>query len=71
MSSSFICTISGENAEQPVVSPRSGEVFEKRLIIKYIEENGSDPFTKEKLEVSEVGNFYSRFCLNPGIKACL
>mgnify|MGYP003729657451 CR=1 FL=1 len=39
----FVCGISGETPEEPVVSPISGAVFEKRLIHKWIQENGSDP----------------------------
>ena len=39
----FVCGISGETPEHPVVSPVSGAVFEKRLIEKWIQENGSDP----------------------------
>lgn len=37
------CTISGQPTDNPVVSPKSGAVFDKNLIIKYIEEFGKDP----------------------------
>lgn len=52
--SNFICAISGTNPDVPVASAVSGEIFEKRLIIKYIEENGTDPVTGQKLDISDV-----------------
>ncbi|RXW18917.1 hypothetical protein EST38_g6935 [Candolleomyces aberdarensis] len=51
---SFFCAISGEPPQEPVVSVKSGNVYEKRLIIKYIHENGTDPTTGEKLEESDL-----------------
>lgn len=37
--------------EQPVISPVSGHIYERRLIEKYIKENGSDPMNGEKLGI--------------------
>ncbi|KAJ7596745.1 WD40-repeat-containing domain protein [Mycena floridula] len=50
----FFCAISGEPPQEPVVSTKSGKVYEKRLIVKYINDNGTDPTTGEKLEESDL-----------------
>ncbi|KAI7853041.1 WD40-repeat-containing domain protein [Circinella umbellata] len=50
----MFCAISGEAPEQPVVSVKSGNLFEKRLIEKYIADNGKDPVTGEELTVEEL-----------------
>ncbi|KAI0336175.1 nuclear matrix protein NMP200 [Cubamyces sp. BRFM 1775] len=51
---SFFCSISGEPPQDPVVSSKSGHVYERRLILKYINENGTDPITGDKLEESDL-----------------
>jgi pre-mRNA-processing factor 19 len=56
--SNFICAISGVVAEDPVASPVSGEIFERRLITKFIDDNGTDPINGEKLKASEVCSFF-------------
>ncbi|EJD52948.1 nuclear matrix protein NMP200 [Auricularia subglabra TFB-10046 SS5] len=50
----FFCAISGEPPQDPVVSAKSGHVYERRLITKYIADNGTDPVTGEKLEESDL-----------------
>ena len=47
----FYCTlaVSNEVPEEPVLSPVSNHVFEKRLIVKFIQQNGSDPINGEPL----------------------
>jgi len=50
----FFCAISGEPPQVPVVSSKSGQVYERRLILKYITDNGTDPITGEKLEESDL-----------------
>ncbi|KAK8058608.1 cell cycle control protein [Apiospora phragmitis] len=50
----MLCAISGEPAEEPVISKISGNVFEKRLIEKWIEENGKDPITGTDLTLDDL-----------------
>lgn len=50
----FFCAISGEPPQDPVISTKSGHVYERRLVQKYITENGTDPVTGEKLEESDL-----------------
>jgi len=51
---SIVCALSNEVPETPVVSPVSGAVFERRLIEKYIKENGSDPINGEELREDQL-----------------
>jgi pre-mRNA-processing factor 19 len=50
----FFCAISGEPPQDPVISTKSGHVYDRRLVQKYITENGTDPVTGEKLEESDL-----------------
>ena len=40
--------------EEPVLSPVSNNVFERRLVVKFIEENGTDPMNGEPLGVEQL-----------------
>lgn len=46
--------VSGEVPQEPVVSRKSGALFEKRLISKYIQEEGKCPVTGEDLEEDDL-----------------
>ena len=48
------CAISGEPPQDPVFSSKSGHVYERRLILKYITDNGTDPITGEKSDESDL-----------------
>lgn len=49
------CSLSNEIPEEPVISPHSGAIFEKRLILKYLQENGSiDPICGKELLPEEL-----------------
>ncbi|KAI8140448.1 WD40-repeat-containing domain protein [Fennellomyces sp. T-0311] len=50
----MFCAISGEAPEHPVVSVKSGTLFEKRLIEKYIADHGKDPVTGEELTAEDL-----------------
>ena len=63
--SMFFCGISGEPPQDPVVSAKSGHVYERRLILKYINDNGTDPLTGEKLEESDLLSIKASPCFRP------
>nr|CAG4636083.1 EOG090X0489 [Eubosmina coregoni]SVE69727.1 EOG090X0489 [Eubosmina coregoni] len=48
------CSLSNEVPEHPVVSPVSGSIFERRLIEKYIADNGVDPVNGKELTVDQL-----------------
>jgi len=50
----YYCSITGELAEVPVISKKSGHVFEKRVIEKYIEANQTDPITNQPLTKNDI-----------------
>lgn len=50
----FFCAISGEPLQDAVFSPKSGQLYERRLILKYVTENGKDPVSGEKLDESDL-----------------
>ena len=51
--SSFSCGITGEVCKEPTVTP-SGGVFERKVIERWISENGTDPDTKQALSKGEL-----------------
>ncbi|CAX43235.1 pre-mRNA-processing factor, putative [Candida dubliniensis CD36] len=50
----MICSISGEIATDPVVSPKSGSIFQRKHIVNYIATSGTDPINDEPLTESEL-----------------
>ena len=46
--------VCNEVPEEPVLSPVSNHVFERRLVVKYVEENGMDPISGEPLSVDQL-----------------
>ena len=50
----FFPAVSNEVPEHPCVSPVSNQVFERRLIEKYIAENGTDPMNGQPLSEEQL-----------------
>lgn len=51
----FLCyKVSNEIPEHPVISPSSGAIFERRIIEKYIIENGCDPISGKEMRSEEL-----------------
>eukprot|EP00612_Vaucheria_litorea_P003981 CAMPEP_0171462740 /NCGR_PEP_ID=MMETSP0945-20130129/6651_1 /TAXON_ID=109269 /ORGANISM="Vaucheria litorea, Strain CCMP2940" /LENGTH=502 /DNA_ID=CAMNT_0011989315 /DNA_START=65 /DNA_END=1573 /DNA_ORIENTATION=+ len=48
------CSISGEIPEEPVVSKKTGHIYEKRLILKYINAEGKCPVSGEPLDETDI-----------------
>ncbi|CAG8515968.1 2448_t:CDS:2 [Diversispora eburnea] len=45
----MFCALSGEPPQEPVICKKSGQIFEKRLIEKYISDYGKDPISGEDI----------------------
>ncbi|PKA55056.1 U-box domain-containing protein 72 [Apostasia shenzhenica] len=50
----MICAISGEIPEEPVISKKSGLLYERRLIERHIADYGKCPVTKEELTLDDI-----------------
>ncbi|KAF2762752.1 cell cycle control protein [Pseudovirgaria hyperparasitica] len=61
----MLCAISGEAPQAPVVSRKSGHLFEKRLIEAHIKEHHTDPVTGEDLETDDLLELKSARTLKP------
>lgn len=59
------CAISGQTPEVPVVSKKSGHLFEKRLVVKFIETEGTCPATGEELAVDDLLELRSDKAVKP------
>ncbi|KAH3674446.1 hypothetical protein WICMUC_003283 [Wickerhamomyces mucosus] len=49
-----VLAVSGQPPKIPVVSPKSGSIFEKELILRYIEQHHKDPISSENLSEDEL-----------------
>merc|ERR1712086_472831 len=61
----MFCQISGQTPEDPVVTAKSGFLFERRLIEKYIENTGKDPVSGEELSADDLISIKANKCVKP------
>lgn len=52
--------VSSEVPENPVLSPY-GHIYERRLVEKYIAQNGTDPVTEQPLTVDQLIDIKSKY----------
>jgi hypothetical protein len=52
--SGFLCIVSGEVPQEPVVSRLSGHLYEKTLIDKYLKEYGKCPATGKEMTTEDI-----------------
>ncbi|CAK9439028.1 uncharacterized protein LODBEIA_P32520 [Lodderomyces beijingensis] len=50
----MICALSGERIKEAVASPKSGAVFERKYIEKYVSTTSKDPITNDPLSLSDL-----------------
>lgn len=49
-----VLTVSGEETTDPVLSPKSRMIFDRKLLETYITKNGKDPITNDLLSIKEL-----------------
>lgn len=50
----MICSLSGEKVIEPILSPKSGAVFEKKHIVNYLKSSNIDPINNEPLTIEDL-----------------
>mmetsp|Transcript_114418 Transcript_114418/g.363665 ORF Transcript_114418/g.363665 Transcript_114418/m.363665 type:complete len:353 (-) Transcript_114418:695-1753(-) len=63
--STIVCAISGQPPEEPQFYPKTGHVYEKRLILKNIESSGKCPVTKEELTQDDLVGMKANKAVRP------
>lgn len=61
----MFCAISGEIPQDAVVSKKTGQLFEKRIVLKYIADGGRCPLTGEDLTEQDLLEIKASKCLRP------
>mmetsp|Transcript_75935 Transcript_75935/g.180542 ORF Transcript_75935/g.180542 Transcript_75935/m.180542 type:complete len:503 (+) Transcript_75935:156-1664(+) len=63
--STIVCAISGHAPEEPVFAPKTGYVYEKRLIEKHLASAGKCPVTKEDLSKDDLVGMKANKAVRP------
>mmetsp|Transcript_98760 Transcript_98760/g.205862 ORF Transcript_98760/g.205862 Transcript_98760/m.205862 type:complete len:498 (+) Transcript_98760:133-1626(+) len=63
--STIVCAISGQAPEEPCFSPKTGHVYEKRVITKIIESSGKCPVTKEDMTLDDIVDVKANKAVRP------
>jgi len=63
--STIVCAISGQPPEEPVFSPTTGHVYEKRLIMKVLESSGACPVTKQEITKEDLVEMKANKAVRP------
>ncbi|CAH6720917.1 putative pre-mRNA-processing factor 19 [[Candida] jaroonii] len=50
----MLCSLTGEICQEPVVSPRSGKIFERKSIENYLSTNSTDPINDQPLTINDL-----------------
>lgn len=49
----YTCSITYQKMKDPVITP-SGQMYDRKNIEKWIKKNGTDPYTRRKLEIKQL-----------------
>merc|ERR1712039_327952 len=63
--STIVCEICAQPPEEPVFAPKTGHVYEKRLILKHVESSGKCPVTKEELSQDDLVDMKANKAVRP------
>lgn len=50
----FFCAISGQVPEEPVINSKTGHLFERKLVEKFVKETGKCPVTNESMSLDDL-----------------
>ena len=58
--SCFLFLVSGEAPNHPVISVKTGHIYEKSLLTRYLSDHGTDPVTNGEAQLEDYIDVLSR-----------